>query len=203
MKTIQMIFSYKGQRNYLQGADIYNEIIKQVGRQYYGKMLNGIMLTFHSIAHNDCDLILAESDEIIDKPLQGIANFEVRFDKGKVTGWLIETNRSVNTKTVFEEERIEAVCEIKGQTIILTGETGYTAIEEAVSMTKKLHNCIFPSKNKRWLFTKIDLTRILKDNDASFLSITNNHNFNNRLTKNEIFSHGEPIGYIYFSLVNL
>lgn len=86
---------------------------------------------------------------------------------------------------------------------MITGEAGYSAIEVAVSMAKQLHKALFPSKDAKWIFTRLELVRLLQDNDSSSLAIKHKHNFNNRLTKSEIFFHERSIGYIYFPLVKL
>jgi hypothetical protein len=70
-------------------------------------------------------------------------------------------------------------------------------------MTKQLHNALFDIKAAKWLFTRLELVRTLQDSDSLGLTIEHKHNFNNRLSKSEIFSHEQSIGFIYFSLVKI
>ena len=165
--------------------------------------MGSIRLSIHAMAVKDCYLIWVKSGELIDKPDQAVADFVIGLNGGKVAGWLIETDRPIQSRYDYDEGRIEVLCQVKDQDIMITGEAGYSAIEVVVSMAKQLHKALFPSKDAKWIFTRLELARPLQDSDASSLLIEHKHNFNNRLTKSEIFCGEDSIGYIYFSLVNL
>ncbi|MCD4727932.1 MAG: hypothetical protein K8R46_09740 [Pirellulales bacterium] len=203
MERIPLNFSFKGNRNYVHGSDIYSSILKQMNIQYYGKTLGSIRLSIHTLAFKDCDLIWIGSGKLMDKPDRAVADFMIGLDKVKVAGWLIEIDRPITSRYDYNETRIEALCKVRDQTITIAGKTGYSPIEVAVSMTKQLHNALFPTKDAMWIFTRLELVRALQNSDSSDLAIKHKHNFNNRLTKSEIFSHESPIGHIYFSLVKL
>ena len=202
MKHIPLHFSFKGDRNYVHGTDIYTAILKQIDVQYHRKILSSIRLSIHAMAVKNCDLIWVESGELMDKPDQAIADFVIGLDEGKVAGWLIETDRPIQSQYDYDEGRIEALCQVKDQDIMITGKAGYSAIEVAVSMAKQLHKALFPNDAK-WIFTRLELARPLQDSYTSSLLIEHKHNFNNRLTKSEIFFRENSIGHIYFSLVKL
>lgn len=202
MRHIPLHLFFKADLNYIQGADMYTAILKQITTEHPGSILGSITLSMHAMAHKDCDLLLAEPGELTAKPDHAVASFRIDVDKCKVAGWLIETNRPIPRRD-YDEAPIEALCQIRDQCIVITGETGYLAIEVAVSMTSQLHNALFPSNDAKWIFPKLELIRPFQNSDGSSLIIQHKHNFKNRLTKSEIFSHERSIGYIYFSLVKL
>jgi hypothetical protein len=67
-------------------------------------------------------------------------------------------------------------------------------------MTKQLHYALYPTADK-WIFTRLDLDRLLQKGDEPSFRIEVEHNFNNRLTKSRISSGPEFIGHIYFTLI--
>jgi len=201
MEHIPLHFSFKGNRSYVHGTDIYTAIIMQTNSKYDSKTLLSLRLSIHTMAFKDCDLVWAGSGELTDKPDEVVADFVVGLDKGEIAGWLIESDRPIESRYDYDETRIEALCKVRDQAIMITGKTGYSPIEVIVSMTKQLHNRLFPSKDAKWFFTKLELTRPLQNNDSSRFVIEQKHNFKNRLTKSEILCHREVIGQIYFSLV--
>ena len=47
------------------------------------------------------------------------------------------------------------------QTVTLQKKSGFTAIEELVTMTKLFHNTYYSEKGGQWLFTRLDLKRLM------------------------------------------
>ncbi len=203
MRQIPLHFSFKGKRNYLHGTDIYTTIIKQIESEYNRKISGFINLAIHTMIYKECDLVIKQPGDFFSKPDLAVVNFMIDLGDDKVGGWLVATNRPIQSRYDYDEERIEVLCKVRNQEIIITGETVFLSIEVVVSMTKQLHNALFPSSDAKWFFTKLELIRPLQYTDSSNLIIRHKHNFNNRLTKSEIFSQKRSIGNIYFSLVKL
>jgi hypothetical protein len=90
---------------------------------------------------------------------------------------------------------------VEDQRARISAPSGFSPIEELVSMTKLLHNRLLPSPGKRWIFSRIDLRRLLERTDAGNMQVILQQNLNNRVTKSRIVSGGNAIGDIFFSLV--
>lgn len=198
MSRIPLEICYKGQRNYIQGGDLYSAIIK-----YLPPDAAPFRLTIHRFATKSCDIVFSETDYT--GPLESslIAEFAYATGSEKRTGRVIETENTIDCRAPFEEEKIEALCTIdKGQNeIIIAGESGFTPIEVVISMAKNLHYSLYSSEGK-WIFVRLDLERLFQPDDRR-LRIGLKHNLNNRLTKSLIESDGIGIGHIFFSLIKV
>ncbi|MBI5643974.1 MAG: hypothetical protein HY954_10935 [Deltaproteobacteria bacterium] len=199
MIIVPLTLAYKGQRNYLQGGDLYNGIIDAIDGHVDGKK-GPFRLAVHNFASRQCDMLINESGEQLTKPEGLVAEFTIGSARGMVTGWLMETERDVVNRNPYDESVIQALCTDEGESIEMRGETPYTPIEVAISMTKQLHYRLYPIVDGKWIFTKLELGRLLEDNDSARLKVTARHNLNNRLTKSIITAGGEQVGSIYFSV---
>jgi hypothetical protein len=146
-------------------------------------------------------MVWLEGDKPSSRPENVAAEFSVSGSLGKASGWLIETDREVDCRIPFDEERIARHCNFAGESVSILADSGYLPIEVAVSMTKQLHNRLLPAPSGRWIFTKLDLSRYLGAADAPALTVTLKQNLHGRLTKSEVSVHGRSLGFIYFSLV--
>lgn len=161
-----------------------------------------VKLSIHSIATRQCQLILGDLGKNFSKPENLIADLTVETPEGSITALLVEIDQPVTERYPYNEDKITSICKITDQKIKINGDSGYTAIEVAVAMNKQLHNHLLPPKDQKWFFTRIDLAHPLQPEHSKNLAITFKHNFNNRLTKSEITSQDQLIGYIFFSLVS-
>jgi hypothetical protein len=144
---------------------------------------------------------LSSVGEVIDKPDNVWAEFSLSSSQGPISGWMCETDRKVQCRYDYPEDRIEnvSIVDQSKSEISIRQDTGFSPIEVIVAMTKKLHYAVCPTKGK-WLFTKLELKQLLKAKDSSDMRIKLEHNFNNRLTKSSLISDANLIGHIYFSL---
>ena len=199
--TISLNFKFKGDRNYIHGTDMYNHMLEEAGKSINFSRFKRIKLSIHSIASNQCQLISGKPGELLSKPEHLIADLVVETPEGPLTLMVVETDQSVNERYPYDEAKVEALCKIVDQKIEINEDSGYTPIEVAVAMNKQLHNHLLPSKDGKWFFTRIDLDQPFRPEQSKHISIAFKHNFNNRLTKSELFSKGQTLGHIFFSLV--
>jgi hypothetical protein len=199
-RVVPLRLCFKGERNYLQGGDLCNAVMEAVSGSSVGEAVR-FQLAFHRFITKQPDMVWLEGEKTSSKLENVAAEFAVSGSLGKASGWLIETDREVDCRIPFDEERIARHCGFAGESVSILGDSGYLPIEVAVSMTKQLHNRVLPASVGRWVFTRLDAARIFQDGDAAALTITLKENLYGRLTKSEIKVRGEPIGHIFFSLV--
>jgi len=191
-------FVYKGHRNYVTGADIYDAIVG-VFRELAPETVKGAMsITMIKFARNQCILSYTEFSAPAPayKPDNGIAYFTMGT---YLKGWLIETGVPIQNRKEYNEKQL-----LEGATIVdnaISGycNKGYEPIEVLVAMTKRLHEVLFPHEGKKWIFTKLELKRLLQENDPGGLQIELTGNMGTQITKSTVFSNSENIGNIYFS----
>ena len=202
MKRVPVHMCFKGNRNYLQGADLYNAIVKYASKTTAEKLYAPFRMVIHRFAHKQCDMILGNPGEILTKPGHLFAEFIFSSDEGNVAGWMVETERVIDCRNPYDEKEIERLCviDVDKKATVIQGDSGYSPIELAVSMTKQLHYAVYPT-DASWIFNRLDLEQLFKPSDSYQIQIELEHNFNNRLTKSKIKVADETIGYIYFSLI--
>jgi hypothetical protein len=198
--SLPLLVCFKGNRDYLQGGDLCNAIMENV-RLGYGGEVSRFKLAFHRFISHQPDAFWVDGEDSLSRPSNRVADFTVTGTNGNVNGWLVESDRQVNCRVPFDEDRIARLCKMSGESISIRGDAGYLPIEIAVSMTKQLHNSLLNVSAGRWVFTKLDMRRLFQLDDATSLTITLKENLYNRLTKSEITVGSDLLGAIYFSLV--
>ena len=193
---------FKGERDYLQGGDLV-EAVSGVARRELGSRVARFQVAVHRFFRAQPDLHWGMTNDArgFARPAAAGADFTVLADGPALCGWLSESTRAVDRRVPFDEPGIAARCKIDGDAIALRAQTGFLPIEVAVSMTKALHNARLPADSGRWIFTKLDLQRLLQPRDGADLAVELKGNLHGRLTKSEIRAAGQPIGWIYFSLL--
>ena len=200
-KITPLQLCFKGERNYLQCGDLCNAVMEAVSGSFVGEVIR-FQLAFHRFIAKQPDMVLLEGDKPSSRPENVAAEFAVSGSLGKASGWMVETEREVDCRIPFDEQRIAMHCGFGGESVSILGDSGYPPIEVAVSMTKQLHNRMLPSSAGRWIFTRLDVSRLFQSGDATALTISLQENLYGRLTKSEIKVHGTPFGPIFFSLAH-
>ena len=199
MEVKSISFIFKGERNYVQGPDLFNEMMQV----FMGKELSNIRFTAHEFISVPKGLIYSSIEK---EELNEIKNADTRcqLNVDGITQWLaISADTKANSIEIkrqeYDEEKLIKKCNISQENVILSGDSPYTFIETIVSMNKYLLQNIFPNISGKWIFTRIDLVKF--STATTGLSLQFKHNMNFRLTKSDILVDGEKIGELYFSLV--
>lgn len=194
-----VIFRYKGKRDYIHGTDMFNEIFSVI----HETNLTNILFSVHDfIRPRSCEIYTTSIKEEI-TAIEGVkSRCQVNVD-GE-TRWLALKENSMQTgdndsRYEYDENHVISLCELREESISLMGHSPFTFIETVVAMNKRLLEELFPDANGKWVFTRIDLD-FLSYADTN-LCLNFKHNMNFRLVKSEIIEGGQKIGDIYFSLV--
>lgn len=201
MKLLPVRFQFRGNRNYIQGSDIYNEMLHQLATVYDVDHFSAFRLSVHSIVSRHCNIALCPDEDT----RRSFASFqaEMRFtvDNNVLTALLLHGDQPVIDRKEYDEEPIRRLCTIEEKIIKITGFSGYTPIEVAISMTKQLHERLVDCTALKPWFTKIELTRPFIPGDLEAMEIHYQHNFSNKFTKSAIYSGTLLVGHMYFSLI--
>jgi len=201
MNTFPLQLCFKGARDYLHGTDMYGAIVQAIQAGNPGTAGRGFRMAIHGFARRQCRMVLGDPGEALPRPVHAVADFLFRGEGGDVMGELLETEGAVECRYPYDEEEIVGQCVVSGRTITIKGKSRHSAIEVLVAMTKHLHQAVHPGAAGKWVFTKLDLQRLLHPDDAAKFRLDLRQDSNLRLTKTEIFSGGETLGSIYFSLI--
>ena len=205
MKVYPLTMSFKGSRDYLQGADIFNALTQTLTAALPSDEQGAteVFLAIHALAHRQCDLQLREyGDDPQARPQEPlVAQFGMVCRGQEVRAWLTESERPVSSRLPYREEEIAAATALRGKAIVYVGESRYTPAEVLVAMTKLLHSALLPLPAGRWILSKLELAALPLPPAVDGLQIELLHNLNNRLTKSAITRKGTTLGQIFFSQV--
>ncbi|MDD5716262.1 MAG: hypothetical protein PHW64_00535 [Sulfuricurvum sp.] len=196
MKEYNLEFCFKGNRTYVHGTDIYNNLIKL----FEGEMkLQNFDLSFHGIAKRN--IIITEEKPRDEKTLKFLCKLIDKNDSKKIF-YGIENSNIIECRYAYPEEDIckLSILDLKQQEIVLTENSGYSFVENCVALNKFLLENLFPDVNGKWYFTRFQIKDIPIESCYP-LKLILKSNFNFKLTKTEIFHNDKSLGFIYFSLV--
>lgn len=203
MQRVLLDLPYKADRNYLHGTDMYDAIVHHVGATQPERCDGQFGLLFRKLCRHQGSLSFFADNGLVPPPENLVAEFRLLTGSQKIVGWVCETTQPVTRRIPYREEQIVGQCIIQDQMIEISRPTSFSAIEVLVAMNKHLHEVFCSSKNGKWLFTRLELERLLRPTDASTFKIVLSQNFRNLMTKSTILIENSILGYIYFSLVKV
>lgn len=184
-------FKFKGDRNYVHGSDIVNELLKN----FKDQDLQSIDIRFNGITTSN--MLLLPNDE------DGEAKVNISWiEDGRDSQYkLVETGDQVQERYQYNEKLISdnACLDLETKSAQLKVKTPYTFCENLIATNKFLLQSLYPEEVGKWYFTRIELDRIISDEEAFKIILVKKLGF--RLTKSEIYISNEKVGNIYFSMV--
>lgn len=192
MERLLLDICFKGDRDYVHSTDLFNELLN-VLKLRNRKDIKYIELDFYKLT--DKKLYATHTEEEYNKPVALLIYKTGNTEPKKV--WCYELSEKIDCRKPYDESVIINISEIKpGKTILLEKPSGYTKIEEIVSLNKHLLSSIF--SNRKWLFVKLQLYNKLTE-DAYPVKLSVASNIGTSIIKTEVRLGGKFVGYIYFS----
>lgn len=201
--SIPLTFCFKGSRDYVQGGDIFNEVIQIIkSREECQSNLN-IDLIMRNVLRTNANLFFVEkTDDNSYKLVNATINISCNTNRYEMI--LVENDIPINQRNdYFEEEIIKSVLFNEDEKSISLGKSNYyTVIERIIALNKVLLNKLFPNHGRKWYFVKIKLRNWdINMNDSASLKLVFKKNLDFKLTDTIISVEGEQVGNIYFSLI--
>lgn len=190
---------FKGNRDYLQGPDILDATIAVLDAEYGATALSEIDFSFHRMARRT----LTVSDEHYPELGDPVAEcaYSIEEDRRKV--FLYETAESVMERYPYDEDLICHDFQInqEDQSGVLIGSPAFSAIEIWVALTKDLHQKALPEIKGKWLFVRGRFPGYSKNAKVGERRLKIVSNFQNKMTRTELFADGVKAGEIFFSVI--
>ena len=193
----QLLLSYKGSRNYLQGGDFFNALV-DIAEETTGHTDSFVeRLTFRRLTRKMCMLTDTKPNDS-EKEI-GTVRYMNPLDKSHVIFWLVETEKLIADRYPFDETVTlsESNLDLENRSVVLPIRSIYTPIEDIIVLAKHLNYSISPITKGNWLFGQLDLTEPLIDNYHS-LEIKMKNLIAGKFSVNEIVVDGRQIGSIRF-----
>lgn len=192
-------FCFKGERNYVQGPDIFNGLMRHCREVLQIPSPAKIDVSFHRQASKNLQAEHYIAD-VTEKPVEACVVF--KYESNGERHWVVltETAEAIGCRNPYDEDSLVSRCAIRGtdNSICLAGESPFTLIETIVAMNKALHLATIKGVRK-WLFVRAQFNRWGEQRGAA-ITVKIISNFNNKLTRSDVVVGGQHIGSIYFSM---
>ena len=197
MKKHHLEFCYKGNRKYIHGTDIYNNVFDYL--QNIKCKMSTIDVSFHGVAKTNIEISEEKPED------ENLLKFAYKYtDKqnNKTILYGVENGNEVECSYEYPEENICNLSELdlENKEVVLKKNSSFSFIENTVAINKFLLENLFADVKGKWYFTRLQIKEIPKDKIYP-LKLVLKANFNFKLTKTEIFIDKVSIGFVYFSLV--
>jgi hypothetical protein len=200
MKEFQLDFKFKGDRNYVQGPDIYNKVMEFLYAENF--TIKNIDLSFHKIARHNLRGEIFKTDSGSRDAGDVISIFKFTDDNESYVIHLFETDSVITEHTEYYEEKIVelSTLNVVDKTIILSSLAPYTNIEKIVALNKALLNKLLTDPGK-WYFTKLTVDGDINNKHPYAIQVALVKNIGSKITKSQILFDGKEKGHLYFSKV--
>ncbi len=201
MKPVKLALEFKGERDYVQGPDIYNGMNLALIRDFGMRDVRDLSLSIHRMTGSNLILSLLQRDE---EPVEQRPVARMAFHNESRAWKLIATEDEtvVTARKSYNEEPVQraAIFNRDRSALRVEERLDYSDIELWVSQNKRLLQLMFPERTGKWLFVRGEFSRYTNTSTYSYSELRLLHNFNFRLTKSEITVDGISCGFIYFSM---
>jgi len=198
--TVPFDFVYKGDRNYIHGTSAYEQVSEYLSETFPDRMNGSFQMAIHSFAKNRCEFVYTLDSGPMRKPEAG--RIEISTSTG-IHGWFVESSDEISRRVSFPENKITERCQLgDDRSVEMVSAVPFHPIEVLVAITKHLHLREYPGASGKWVFTRLELDRLLNDDDCGQMGVQIQKSIGTRLTQSAVLSGGKPIGKIYFSMVS-
>jgi len=145
--------SFKGERTYLHGTDIFPSLLKITGP------IKNLSIQFHKTTSKKLKLhFLKPSDVAEFRKCNDLCVLMIftRLGNREVIS-ITETKKKVSLRRPYDEERVTCDSKIEDKQIIQQNPISGNFAERVVALNKKLLN--YEVKKQPWLFTQLDLEK--------------------------------------------
>ena len=190
---------FKGERDYLQGPDMFNATLNFLVKEHARDEITNIDFSFHRMARRAVDLYCEQQTSL------GKAVAECSYSRQGALKkvYLYESEEPVSGRYPYDESRIcrDFTIDTASATGSVTGELGFSEIEVWVALTKALHQGALSEVKGKWLFVRAKFPKFVQHPIVRERVLTIISNFQNRLTRTQLVADGVPVGEIFFSII--
>lgn len=201
IRKYELDFCFKGNRNYVQGPDIFDAVLEKLKNNFDIDRFHKIKYAAHSMLHSNADLYITKDFKKNDfKIINSVITFT--FEDEKYYAIVSKNENQIPCKVDYSEEIVRTKSKIDVNRITFKNILDTSLTETVVSMNKfYLQETV--TEDGKWIVVQFeyhDLTNYFNIKNK-ILELELISNFNNKLTKSKVFIDNALIGYLYFSLV--
>ena len=198
-KILDLDFCFKGNRKYVQGPDIFDNVVKILSKNF--NHITKIKYTAYEMLHNNATLTI--TNKFVKKEYETLNSIVTFFSNDqKYYAVVCNNEKNIDCSTDYSEVEVEKNSKINENTISFQNTLSYSFTEIVVSMNKYFLNQTIAEPGK-WIVTKFDYLNLdnISNIDNVNIKIELLQNLNNKLTKSKLLLNNKEVGYLYFSLI--
>lgn len=199
MIPIEFDFCFKGERTYVHGTDIYDQVLEELTVKR-SMAVETIDVSINKISTQNLKGYLVNENE----GLNGEYKAQMKFfsDGESKILYLEEQNEEIECREAYDEKSIvsKSKIDLDTESISMEASLPFSSIEKTVALNKHLLQKIFSEKVGKWYFTRLKLDKPF-DNKERVFRIKFRRNFKFKLVQSDIVVDEKQVGTIYFSLV--
>lgn len=189
---------FKGDRDYLQGADILSITLHALSDGVSIDAIRDIDIVFHALARSG--LTLCANAPSGSTP---VAQLGCSIDGIRHKLLLVEDGRPVVERHPYPEDQIVAatIIDTAAATAASSAPLSFTNIERWIAMVKALHHAVYPDAHGKWLFARAKLAAYedtYPERTEHCVSVKSD--FGGKLTRSALLINGRELGEIFFAL---
>lgn len=187
----------KGDRDYIQGPDLFNWAFKTL-HQCERCPPDEFELAFHRMARRQVAMVWGTDSE----PEDAIAVGSLLRDGKRDRFWMIELAAPVTGRQPYPEDKIVANISFEDgfNRASLGSGLPYSDMELWVSIIKAMHQNRFDAAGKKWVFVRAKVWSMV-DKPCQQLGAELAAHFGTKLTRNVVYRDDDKVGEVYFALI--
>ncbi|MGE8567007.1 hypothetical protein D3C85_953570 [compost metagenome] len=197
-RRLKLVF--KGARNYVQGATMFDEAVRLLAEAGYNQLVD-VKFLIHEMTSVNLRLVVEQYQDNVAADSVAIMRFTA--DGQPMQARIVPDDGAPDVRVPYDESMIVNCCQIDSaaRSIQLARDSsGFSQIEVLVSMNKALHLAVLekPAQTS-WVFCRWDGSAWPLPTDLSGLTIRLKQTLGTRLTRADVGMGQETFGQIYFS----
>ena len=194
---------FNGNRDYLQGPDMFNETMSWLTQHHSPQKITKIEFSFHKMVKSTVNL----SDEKQEDRGEYAAECTYLVGTEPQHIYLYETGNAVLGRYPYDEDLIckDFLIDPSDKSGCLygapKGNTRFTDIEIWVALTKALHQQVLSEVKGKWLFVRARFPAYLQETNYRKRRLQIISNFQNLLTRTKLYGDEKAVGEIFFSVI--
>ena len=193
-----MSFLLRGDRKYIQGADIFLYIEKYLKNKKI-KKINIIFKGFLNSHPNIKILNKKKNSQNINSNYSALC--EILYKKKTLVILFNNSKKKLSLNYSYDENLFHKYFKTNKRSAKCNFETSFKDIEVLIALTKFWHEKHI-DKNTKWIVNKIELNKALPNKINKKIIIKNIENKYNKYTVSNIIQNERKIGKIFFSSIN-
>ena len=201
MSPFTLDLPLKGERSYLQSADIYHGLLSHLEKEASLDQIEDLRLIFRQMNRG---VIRFDAPGDDGKAPTGSVSFTLSGDSVRLS--IFDEEAEEKARVPFPEEEISSRCQVsvEGRSVSIEQDGALSAfqpMEVIVAANKCMHQEVFADAKGKWLFTETRNPRPITSTAWKRITLTVISQFGTKLTKTEIRVDDVPSGYLCFSLL--